>query len=91
MMVKGNTFLNNNPDLTTSGEDNDQMHREIFSKCVYFRPSLRTLKKKISKYDDIVDIDALWKKKCAGHVEFVNNPKYEREMFLSSLAQCDMY
>lgn len=32
-----------------------------------------------------------FEKKCAGHVEFVNNPKYEREMFLSSLAQCDMY
>lgn len=32
-----------------------------------------------------------WKKNCAGHVEFVKNLKYEREMFLSSLARCDMY
>lgn len=44
-----------------------------------------------SKYADLVDIDALWKKNCAGHVEFVKNLKYEREMFLSSLARCDMY
>lgn len=69
------------------------MHREIFSKCVNLRRSLRTLKKKVffSKYADLVDIDALWKKNCAGHVEFVKNLKYEREMFLSSLARCDMY
>lgn len=69
------------------------MHREIFSQCVNLRRSLRTLKKKgfFSKYADLVDIDALWKKNCAGHVEFVKNLKYEREMFLSSLARCDMY
>lgn len=70
------------------------MHREIFSKCVNLRPSLRTLKKKkdfFSKYAYIVDIDALEKKNCAGHVEFVKNLKFEREMFLSSLARCDMY
>lgn len=58
------------------------MHREIFSKCVNLRPKSSHFEKKISKYADKVDTDALWKKNCAGHVEFVKNLKYERDVFV---------
>lgn len=56
---------------------------KYFQSALIWDQNLRTLKKKkFSKYADKVDIDALWKKNCAGHVEFVKNLKYERDVFV---------
>lgn len=61
------------------------MYREIFLKCVYFRLSFCILKKKNFKVWWYSWYWCILKKKCVGYVEFVNNFKYEREMFLFSL------